>query len=660
MKYTYQRTQHWMSHCCTASIKQLFVFALALLSASLLTAQAANDDCANATALTVGACPANAVAGNTSDGTPDGDFSCDSAGDNAGLWYSFVAPATGAVTLNVTDLGAGTPESAVFDACGGTELSCSTSAGSRIVSSLTPGATYLVVVWGDVSFGQGPFEICVEEATPISNDDCSGATPLTVGACPANAVSGNTVNATPDGDFGCDSAGDNAGLWYSFVAPATGGINIQVEDTGGGNPEAAIFDACGGTEIWCDGSPDNEVVSGLTPGNTYYVIVWGDVTAGQGPFNICVDEFVPLANDDCSSAIMLGIGDSDSGNTALATDNNPPSCGGAGDGSSGGVWYTVTGTGLDITASLCSGTDFDTQLAVYEGSCSALSCLDGNDQFCGNQSEVTWNSIAGTTYYIYIDGWLSNSGNYTITIDGMLPPPIPNDNCDVATLITCGETISGSTIGAFPDNVRRCSPGDAAGGVWYVFNPDDGGWIQSLSTCDAANFDTKITVYYGDCGRLRCLGAVDNSEACGGGTTEMFFTPFFGRTHYVLVQTVDPTVPGIFELTYNCNASPFRPQGATVFTPEAAENLEDITLFPNPVQDELNVQLEGFTGRENTTISIRNSFGQLVMERRVARAGAQTERFNTSQLPAGMYFLSVQAEGKETLTKRFVVGAARP
>ena len=70
-----------------------------------------------------------------------------------------------------------------------------------------------------------------------------------------------------------------------------------------------------------------------------------------------------------------------------------------------GKWYQVTGTGHQMTASLCDYADFDTMLSVWTGDCSDLVCVGGNDYGCSwyySASTVTWYSSAGQTYYIFV------------------------------------------------------------------------------------------------------------------------------------------------------------------------------------------------------------------------------------------------------------------
>lgn len=492
---------------------------------------------------------------------------------------------------------------------------------------------------------------------------CADAT--VIGSLPfsgATACSGNDI--TSGNSSACVSTLYYGGNEALFTFTPGSSMTVLLSYSGQTWTQISVYAGCptsGGTCVngISSSASSKSITASLTGGTQYYFLVdtWPSPPSAC-PGTLTVTELVPLANDECVDAIMLSVGDTDTGSTAIADDDNPPACSGAGDGTSGGVWYVVLGTGLDITAATC-GSGFDTQLAVYTGSCGALSCVAGNDDACGLQSSVTWNSLAGVPYYLYIDGFGSASGNYTISVTGQLPPPIDNDDCSVATSISCGETVQGSTIGAFPDAVRRCGPGTAGGGVWYTFDATEGGIVQSLSTCGAANFDTKISIYYGTCSGLRCIGSLDNSEGCPNGTTEMFFTPYFGRTHYVLVQAVNPAAPGVFELTYDCDASAARPAGVNVIVADESEAFESISLFPNPAQDELNVELSGFTG-DQVTMRVHNSLGQVVMQRNINQVEEQIERFNTSNLQSGIYYLTVQAQGKATLTEKFMVGGSRP
>lgn len=706
--------------CCFPFLKTLFTLFLAVGTFTALQGQAANDDCANAIALTVGgsgSCPGNAVGGDTDNATPDGDFSCDSAGDNAGLWYSFVAPANGEVLLTVEDLGPGNPEAAIFDACGGTEVFCDGSPDLEVVSGLTPGTTYFVVVWGDVTFGQGPFNICVEEFMPPTNDLCADAVSLTVGpsnSCPGNAVNGSTLGASDDGAQSCDATGENNGVWYDFVAPATGAVRLQVTDLGPGNPEVSIYDACGGTEVFCSTTPDDVVVDGLTAGATYQVLVWGDA-GSEGPFTICLEEFVPLTNTTCSGATAITLGapgscpaNEVSGNTNLGLDGGPQSCDSFGDNI--GLWYSFVAPAsgdvrLQVTdlgpgnpeASIydacggtevfCSGSPDDVTVTGLTGGATYFVFVWGDSGFgqgpfticveefvpppgdnCGNAQDLATltspfsgtttgysddedvsclNAAADRIFFIDVppaatleigqvsnaydsevriayggacpgdieidcfddpdtkqNSWVNTTGvtqrvwwvqdafssfgagDFVLEWNLIVPPPVPNDFCDDAEPIACGDVVSGTTIGAsidgdFPD----CGLPITGPGVWYTFDAGDDFRFYTLSLCDDADFDTKITVYEGDdCGNLNCIGTNDDADDCGGGTSELTFTPAFNRTHYVLVHGANGEI-GDFDLSLTCSGEVFvlgcTDPNASNFNPDATVD-DGSCVFPPP------------------------------------------------------------------------------
>ncbi|MEO5905101.1 MAG: GEVED domain-containing protein, partial [Saprospiraceae bacterium] len=80
-----------------------------------------------------------------------------------------------------------------------------------------------------------------------------------------------------------------------------------------------------------------------------------------------------------------------------------------------GIWYTFIGDGQNTIISLCSQYGYDTQLNAYSGSCTSLTCVAGNDDFCSVGSRLTFPTTNGTTYYILVQGFNGQIGNYTIT-----------------------------------------------------------------------------------------------------------------------------------------------------------------------------------------------------------------------------------------------------
>jgi hypothetical protein len=128
-------------------------------------------------------------------------------------------------------------------------------------------------------------------------------------------------------------------------------------------------------------------------------------------------------NDSCDDAFKLispGVGTSLLGSylfgstSAAATIDAAPSCGSATSPTAPGVWYTIIGDGGRIATSTCTGTNFDSQISVYTGSCDQLTCVVGKDQGCGDQTR--FQSVKDQTYHVLVHGVGDASGNFTLSI----------------------------------------------------------------------------------------------------------------------------------------------------------------------------------------------------------------------------------------------------
>ena len=131
------------------------------------------------------------------------------------------------------------------------------------------------------------------------------------------------------------------------------------------------------------------------------------------------------ANDACSGAVTVTCGNTYSGTTVNSTTTGEtalPSCSSTSP-TAGGVWYVFAGDGSTVTASLCSGTSYDSKLNVYSGSgCASLtSCVASNDDGCSTQSTVTFATTTGTSYYILVNGYSSATGTFSLGITCCTP-----------------------------------------------------------------------------------------------------------------------------------------------------------------------------------------------------------------------------------------------
>lgn len=252
-----------------------------------------------------------------------------------------------------------------------------------------------------------------------------------------------------------------------------------------------------------------------------------------------------IVNDLCDNAISVSCDDVVSGSTLGAgNSDNPGTCGT--DLSTGpGVWYVYAGTGDIVTASLC-GSAFDTKMGVLSGSCGSLSCVAGNDDECDLQSEVTFLGEVGTDYYIYVTGFDTEAGDFTLSITCV--EPAVNNDCAGALSIGCGQSVSGSTANSTADAALTTCNDDlsTSPGVWYVLQGT--GDDLTLSLC-GSSYDTKIGVFEGACDALVCVDS--NDDSCGL-QSEVTVTTVAGTDYYVYVSGFGGE-SGNFTLSVTCD-----------------------------------------------------------------------------------------------------------
>ena len=186
------------------------------------------------------------------------------------------------------------------------------------------------------------------------------------------------------------------------------GENIQILEIGDPPPAGSPL-----LEWWVQGSPGGIIVHECLPAD-----LGDNKSEWTGPDNFTTLN-PPPANDLCANAISVDCGSVTSGTTVDATNSGMPTCGVTQ--TAPEVWYHFVGTGQMVSADLCTNTTYDTKLTIWEGTCAALICVDGNDDYCSLQSRVDWYAASGTDYYIMVHGYSTNTGNFDLTIDCTSP-----------------------------------------------------------------------------------------------------------------------------------------------------------------------------------------------------------------------------------------------
>ncbi|RAJ14522.1 T9SS type A sorting domain-containing protein [Olleya aquimaris] len=136
--------------------------------------------------------------------------------------------------------------------------------------------------------------------------------------------------------------------------------------------------------------------------------------------------FNAQAQNTCATAVTAIIGT----NTVTTIDGAAPTdiCGSPnGTGQTAGEWFVFTpasdgavtlSTNLPANDGITNSND--TRVIIYDGTCSALTCVAENDDISGANylSEVTFSATGGTTYYIVFDDRWSNLGfDFTIAFE---------------------------------------------------------------------------------------------------------------------------------------------------------------------------------------------------------------------------------------------------
>lgn len=193
------------------------------------------------------------------------------------------------------------------------------------------------------------------------------------------------------------------------------------------------------------------------------------------------------AQNDCSTAISVGSGITTVGTIDGAVENSCFSST-----ADYGEWYSYTPTSnfqVTITTDLpqndgVTNSD-DTRVSIFEGSCSALTCIAANDDVDPSTqnylSTVTFPALAGTTYYIqWDDRWNADGFDFELTeVAGPTcnPNTLPENFDDLAVIDFCWDTVD--------------SDGDGNNWIVVDYDLDDDGIPDGNPCAVSASYDNN-------------------------------------------------------------------------------------------------------------------------------------------------------------------------
>ncbi|MEM6343102.1 MAG: T9SS type A sorting domain-containing protein [Bacteroidota bacterium] len=500
-----------------------------LLAFASLHAQPANNSCATATPITVGASCVyqnftNLNATDSGDASPSCGFY-----SGADVWFSLVVPASGQLVIDQDDAGLNNTAMAVYTgSCGGLfSYACdrnSSPNGSMpqiVINDLAlANQTIYVQVWRELSASGGTFDICAFEPSIPTNFDCANATPIAVGAsCSYQTFTNEYATTSGDANPSCGFY-NGFDVWFSLTVPVSGRLVIDQDDAGLTNTAMAVYTGtCGAlTQYSCNtnASPNGNmpqiVINDPALGSqTLLIQVWRESSVNGGTFQICAFEPSIPSNIDCANATPISVGGSCSYQTftneyATTSGDATPSCGFY---NGFDVWFSLT---VPASGQLVIDQDDDglsnTAMAVYTGSCGALTqyTCNTNGSPNGNMPQIVVNDPTLANQTLLIQVWRESSVNGGTFQICAFEPSIPsNIDCANATPISVGGSCSYQTF----TNEYATTSGDATPGcgfyngfdVWFSLTVPASGQLV-IDQDDAGLTNTAMAVYTGGCGAL--------------------------------------------------------------------------------------------------------------------------------------------------------------
>jgi hypothetical protein len=375
-----------------------------------------------------------------------------------------------------------------------------------------------------------------------TNNCAYSGTSITVGTDCSSPSNFNSTNNSDywDGFSGCSSS-DNDDAWWWFTATGTS-TTITYNSTS--DAVMHLFTGACATNMSALACVDNNssgeetITYATTIGTDYSIRIQQYNSDANMNGTICVYSPVSGGNDACSNAISVlcgntytgtTVGASDSGETALSACGTSPSA--------AGVWYVFTGDGSTVTASLCSGTSYDSKINVYSSpsNCAGINtCVASNDDGCGSASTVTFATIVGRNYYILVNGYSGATGSFSLALTCCTPgiPACPtlNSPANAATGVAQCSSLTWTA-----PSTSGCSSVDSYDVYFGTTNPP--AFLANTTSTSYPITTSPSTVYYW---QIRSKNSSGASAAC---SVRSFTAAATGNPQYTTVDDANSASP---------------------------------------------------------------------------------------------------------------------
>jgi hypothetical protein len=375
---------------------------------------------------------------------------------------------------------------------------------------------------------------------PLAGSVCSNAPAVAlpyVAAGQTTACYGNDYTNASTGSCGTlyESGEDHV---YAITVASPQCIAISLTNCSSANIGYQVYSGCPGTlGAACIGngggaSPLSGSVS-IPAAGTYYVVIDSWSTPSNVTYDISLTSTgVSPSNDLPCNSTLLPLNTNLSGDNACTgsfSEPGRPACFTA-TGALNTVWYSVVcPPSGQLTIRTTLGTLSNTQIALYSGTCGALTLVSCNNNApaCGtstyNNSQITATGLtAGATYFISVDGTVNLTGTFDImAVDGTVGfPPAAGQDCFSGNPV-CGQVLAIGNPGYqafgnicdFP-GAGTCINTGERGSAWYNIPISANGFLEfdivpndytGGSGCCSTDYDFAIWKVAG-AGSTTCAG----------------------------------------------------------------------------------------------------------------------------------------------------------
>ncbi len=596
-----------------------------------------NDNCAGATAFPV--IPTNGTCANllnqstnaatNSNVTPSGACTTNPVTPDDDVWFSFVATTTTHILSSTWVSGNTDIYWQVFSgSCNSTmnSLLCTDNDAGGTISGLTIGQTYYIRLYTWSTLVTTTQNLCISSPPPPPiNDECSGATQVTVNDSPNTCTlqtEGTIAGATSSGVAlgSCFGTADDD-VWFSFIANSNS-INITLNNVTGSTTDLyhSVYSGnCGtlGTALICS-DPNSSTLNGLTIGNTYFVRVYSYTsTSGQNTtFNVCISPTPPpptnitcdLVAPFCSGSPYVfqaqeGGADAPVGPNygCLSTKPNP-------------TWFyleiDISGT---ISIDLTAGSDIDfaiwgpyANLTAAKAACSSFPApLDCSYSSSNTEQINISNAQTGEVYVVLVTNYADVIQNITLN---QAPDATATTNCNILLPIEL-LFFNAKKINKKLIEITWSTASEANNDFFTLERSENGLNFENLIIIDGAGNSNQILDYH-----------------------TYDYNPFDKVTYYRLKQTD-------FNDEYSYS---------TVIAIYGDFDKNEINnIHPNPTSGNLNFDVK-LIQDSKISIEVYDFLGRIILtEIKNLKSGKSSENIVTENLAKGIYILKIKIENSD-------------